>query len=307
MTKTKPAYSTQTFDQFCQKVISRVETALAHHLSSEDPSLMPLYMAMQYSTLSKSKRIRALFVFATGQALGVSDERLEIAACAIELVHCFSLVHDDLPAMDNATLRRGKPTCHLAFNETTAILAGDALLALAFELLSQPLLGKTNPSIQLKMIQVLSRAIGAQGMTGGQHLDMAIKDSSFTYPDLITLHSLKTGRLIEASVMFGFLLSPEVSNHALELALMSYANHIGLAFQIKDDLLDVESSDDILGKDTDQDKTLNKQNFVSMIGIEATKESLSTHHQKAIEALKHLDGKANQLQALADFVCFRKL
>ena len=295
-----------SFHAFSENIIARVEKNLAKQLQANLPATVPLYNAMAYSTLSKSKRIRALFVMATGDALGVDLKTLDMPACAVELVHCFSLIHDDLPAMDNAVLRRGIASCHMAHGEATAILAGDALLTLAFELLSHDFMPGPSIDIQLKMIRTLSKALGAEGMTGGQYIDIAQKNDDFSYDELVNMHQLKTGKLIEACVKLGFLASPYLKHKTTEAAIATYAKHIGLAFQIKDDLLDHESTTQTLGKEIGQDRALDKKNFIVVVGIDKAKVVLHEHHKKAIAALDGLNEKANQLKALADFVVTRK-
>lgn len=299
--------SAQDFLAFSSQMIQRVEAALSKALATDSAALQPLYGAMAYSMLAQSKRIRALLVYATGTALKVTLSVLDDLAVAIEMVHGFSLIHDDLPAMDNASLRRGQASCHIAWGESTAILAGDALLAYAFDILSQPT-DQLLPADQIKMIQTLSAASGAKGMTGGQYIDINLAGNTMSYEALTHMHQLKTGRLIEAAVQLAFLASTSADDRGIGSALTAYAAHLGLAFQIKDDLLDAEGSAHKMGKATGQDNALGKNNFIAMVGVDGARQALRVEHEKALSALSALasiDHNTRHLAALADLIVCR--
>lgn len=240
-----------------------------------------LLSAMRYSVLNGGKRLRPLLTYATGLGLGAKLEDLDPAAAVVELIHCYSLIHDDLPAMDNDDLRRGQPTCHKAFDEATAILAGDALQTLAFEILAeheQP----WNLSSRVLSVKTLAQASGIAGMAGGQMLDIEAENKRISLPELETLHSLKTGALIRASVRLGALAAGCQDAQCLE-NLDQFARLIGLAFQVQDDLLDVESSTEVLGKRAGADEALNKMTYPSLLGVEVAKTHLQDlYHQASV-------------------------
>ncbi|MGM0594924.1 MAG: polyprenyl synthetase family protein, partial [Pseudomonadota bacterium] len=235
-----------TFKELLASYQQRVERALDQWLPTEGEPPQQLHAAMRYASLDGGKRVRPVLVYATGKALGLSPDRLDGPACAIELIHAYSLVHDDLPAMDNDDLRRGKPTCHKAYDEPTAILVGDALQSLAFEILSS---NKTSvgPQQRLEMVQELAMAGGSKGMCGGQAIDIAAEGQQLTLTQLQQMHRYKTGALLRASVRLGALAAAHASTEQRE-QLDRYAEAIGLAFQIRDDILDVEADTATLGK-----------------------------------------------------------
>lgn len=274
----------------CQQ---RVEQCLQHWLqSSQAPKR--LQEAMSYSVLGGGKRLRPLLVYATGSGFGVDLARLDPAACAVEFIHCYSLVHDDLPAMDDDDLRRGRPTCHKAFDEATAILVGDALETLAFTVLTsndQP----WSSDCRLAAVQALAEAAGAAGMVGGQMLDIEAENRKISLPELENLHRLKTGALIRASVHLGAL-AAGCTDAMLLTQLDQFAALIGLAFQVQDDLLDVESTTEILGKRAGADEGLNKSTYPSLLGIEATKQHLQSLYAEASTVLKKLPIDTTALQ-----------
>jgi len=275
--------------------------ALPEPLSEKTPS--PLISAMRYSLLNGGKRLRALLVYATGMALNADLNLCDIAATAVEMIHCFSLIHDDLPAMDNDVLRRGLPTCHIKFNEGLAILAGDALHTEAFDLLSHKI---PNPQTAVSMIQVLSRAIGKSGMVQGQSIDLESENKTLSLDLLKQMHFLKTGCLIEASIQMGYLAS-EIINPTIQIALKKYGESIGLAFQIKDDLLDACSSSEKLGKTAGIDLINHKSTFVSLLGFSQASEIMETLIQEAHEALSpYPELKNSHLSFLADYVIGRE-
>jgi len=288
---------------FMQTGQKRVERALDQYLPAETTLPQKLHQAMRYSTLNGGKRLRAILVYATGEALSIEPEQLDIAACAVELIHAYSLVHDDLPAMDDDQLRRGKPTCHIAFDEATALLTGDALQTLAFHLLCKPQTG-LNAEHALKMIELLAHASGSYGMAGGQAVDLESTGKKLTLPELENMHIHKTGALIRASVKLAALSHPDL-DPAIEKRLDHYAKCIGLAFQIQDDILDEESNTDTLGKTGGKDRANNKATYPSLLGLKGAKEKAVALHNEAINSLEPLDDKANLLRALSDFVIHR--
>lgn len=260
-----------------------------------------LLEAMRYSTLNGGKRLRALLVYATGEALGSSLSSLDTPACAIELIHAYSLVHDDMPAMDNDDLRRGRPTCHKAYGEATALLVGDALQSLAFEILSKQTIDAQQ---KINMIRALATSAGAKGMAGGQATDLASVGKQLNLEQLQAMHELKTGALIQASVKLGALTCAQIDNHALE-KLDLFAQCIGLAFQVQDDVLDVISDTDTLGKAQGADIALNKPTYPSLLGLEAAKQKATDLIDKAMAILDDLPYDTRALSALAQFVVQR--
>ena len=265
--------------------------------ASEPPTR--LHEAMRYAVLNGGKRIRAILVLATGEALRADAERLEPPACAVELIHAYSLVHDDLPSMDNDDLRRGVPTCHRAFGEATALLAGDALQTLAFETLAR------TPSHDAgEMVRELARASGSRGMAGGQAVDLESAGGTLTHEQLERMHLHKTGALIRASVRLGAL-SAEAREPGVLVRLDEYARCIGLAFQIRDDVLDVESETATLGKKQGADAALDKPTYPSILGLEASKAHARALHERASETLAPFGRDANLLRALSEFIVNR--
>ncbi|OAB61864.1 hypothetical protein AY599_23695 [Leptolyngbya valderiana BDU 20041] len=246
-----------------------------------------LRQAMQYSVFNGGKRLRPLLVYASAQCLGLAPERVDSAACAVELIHCYSLVHDDLPAMDDDDLRRGRPTTHLAFDEALAILAGDALQALAFECLADHSSEANSTATRLAMISELARACGAQGMAGGQAIDLAMEG---TRPDRIgveRMFELKTGALIRSSVLLPTACCPDLPEAQYQ-ALKDFAESVGLAFQIRDDLLDIEGQTGVIGKTAGADEAHDKASWPGLFGVDAAREridELSTIAARALDAL----------------------
>ncbi len=282
----------------------RAEAALQSRLPSADELPANLHAAMRYAALDGGKRIRPVLVYTTGEVLGVPLEQLDGPACAVELIHAYSLVHDDLPAMDDDDLRRGKPTCHRAFDEATAILAGDALQTLAFQLLADDPAMVADPALRLAMVRELAAASGSRGMAGGQAIDMTATGSRLTLPQLEQMHSLKTGALIRAAVRLGALSRPGL-DPTLFAALDGYAAAIGLAFQIRDDILDVESSTEQLGKRQGADQALAKSTYVALLGLDGAKAKAREVHAAARAALAPLGQGAAPLAAIADFIVER--
>ncbi|MDH5611444.1 MAG: (2E,6E)-farnesyl diphosphate synthase [Gammaproteobacteria bacterium] len=281
----------------------RVNLALENCLQSMPCPDPKLGKAMFYSLTGDGKRIRPILVYAAGIATGSSETVLDRPACAVEMIHAFSLIHDDLPAMDDDDLRRGRATCHKAFDEATAILAGDALQSLAFEILSN---GNTDLSCKqsLKMIAQLAKATGAQGMTGGQAIDLAAVGNHLSLQQLEAMHNLKTGALIRASVLLGGLCNPEITDTELNM-LDQYALCIGLCFQIQDDILDVISDTETLGKTQGSDQERDKPTYPTILGLEAAKQLAQEQHDLAIEHLAPLGEKADTLRLIADYILER--
>ena len=289
------------FMRFCQ---ARVEHALDQVLPTADTSPTRLHQAMRYATLEGGKRIRPILVYASGQAAGVERERLDAPACAVELIHAYSLVHDDLPAMDDDDLRRNKPTCHRAFDEATAILTGDALQALAFQVLSSNHHMRASPETRLAMLDTLSRASGSRGMAGGQAIDLAAVGQTLNMAELENLHIHKTGALIRASVRFGAILNSALEQARLE-ALDRYAKNIGLAFQIQDDILDVAGTTQILGKTQGKDQAQDKPTYPALLGLNGAREKAEELRQAARDSLKDFTSEADPLRWLADYITGR--
>ncbi len=264
-----------------------------------------LHAAMRYSVLGGGKRVRAVLVFATARSLGLSEEQVEGAACAIELIHAYSLVHDDLPAMDNDDLRRGKPTCHRAFDEATAILVGDALQPLAFELLARDAALPAAAEIRLKLIELLASASGSLGMAGGQAIDLAAKGRQLTAREIEIMHERKTGALIRASVLMAALCRPQLPTDAWE-ALERYAQAVGVAFQIKDDVLDATSDTATLGKAAGADVRQHRPTYAVVQGVSAARVRLQALHLQAAEALAGFGAAADPLRHVSDWLLTRR-
>ena len=287
------------FQAWMGGVQSRMEMALARLLPAAQLRPLRLHEAMRYATLEGGKRVRPLLAFAAGEATGAAASRLEIVAAAVEMIHAYSLVHDDLPCMDDDVLRRGKPTCHRAFDEATAVLAGDALQALAFEILATG----TDPR-RLAMMRTLTQAIGSHGMAGGQAIDLASVGKELTPAAIEDMHRRKTGALIHASVILGaqgaVRVDPPVSN-----ALDGYGRSIGLAFQIVDDLLDVEGETETLGKTKGSDAARGKPTYPLVLGIPAARARVQALYQTALESLKPLGDNGRLLAQLAGYIVER--
>lgn len=259
--------------------------------------------AMSYSALDGGKRIRPLLAFAGGQLSGASNQSLLPIAAAIEMIHCYSLVHDDLPAMDNDDFRRGKPSNHKAYDEATAILVGDALLTEAFSLLSHD--NNFSAETKIKLIQILSKAAGAKGMIKGQFLDMQAEQKPITLEELQEIHNNKTGALIQASVLMGYLAGDNISEESLE-ALAVFSQKVGLMFQIQDDILDATSSSEVLGKSAGKDAEQKKATYVNLLGIETAQEYMQKLNAEALSLLAPFQTNADSLKALTLYVIERQ-
>ena len=286
---------------FCQ---NRVEKALADRLPSEQLLPQKLHQSMRYSVLDGGKRMRPMLTYCTGKTLGIEPEALDGPACAVEFIHVYSLIHDDLPAMDDDDLRRGKATCHVAFDEATAILAGDALQALAFETLAH------DPSItataegRLKMIIALTKASGSQGMVGGQAIDLQSVGTRLNLPELENMHIHKTGALIRASVNMATLAKADI-DATVATKLDHYAKCIGLSFQVKDDILDEESDTATLGKTQGKDKDNDKPTYPALLGLAGAKKKAQELHEKALESLSIFGTEADLLRDLSLYIIQR--
>lgn len=281
-----------------------VAAALDHWLPESSIQPETLHEALRYSVLGEGKRIRPVLVYAAGEAFGIELERLNGPACAVEMIHAYSLIHDDLPAMDNDDLRRGRPTCHKAYDDATAILAGDALQALAFHILAADPEIKVNDGQRIKMINTLAVASGSRGMAGGQAIDLASVGKALNIAELENMHIHKTGALILASAQLGALAVDNVDSERFD-RISSFAKCIGLAFQIKDDILDIESDTETLGKPQGSDMQLNKPTYPNLLGLDGAKEAADELYNKALQSLDIFDEKADTLRAIADFIVKR--
>ena len=283
----------------------RVERVLDSWLPAADIHPARLHDAMRYAVLGGGKRVRPILVYAAGDALGVPMNRLDAPACAVELIHAYSLVHDDLPAMDDDDLRRGKPTCHKFYDEATAILVGDALQTLAFHVLAHAPLDDIEPAARLRMIGTLSMAAGSRGMVGGQAIDLAAVGQQLDIAQLEDMHVHKTGALIRASVLMGALAAPDVDMQQFE-ALDRYAKCIGLAFQIQDDILDVNGSSEEIGKTAGADSDRSKPTYPALLGLKEATALAAELIETALASLKDLDGRADMLRDIARYIVKRR-
>jgi farnesyl diphosphate synthase len=289
---------------------ARMEAALARLLPAAALSPARLHAAMRYATLEGGKRVRPLLAFAAGELAGAEAARLEIAAAAIEMIHAYSLAHDDLPCMDDDVLRRGKPTVHVEYDEATALLVGDALQALAFELLAAHRLAD-DPAVQLEMVQQLASACGSRGMAGGQAIDLASTGQTLGPAELELMHIHKTGALIRAAVRIGAACGAPLAGPARD-ALDHYAKCIGLAFQVVDDVLDADASTATLGKTAGKDAEQGKATYVSVLGAARAREFAEELRAEAHHALAALStavaarARTRRLAELADFIVLRK-
>ena len=283
----------------------RVDNALDSCLPGTQSCKHQLVEAMRYSVIGGGgKRIRPAMVYAAGEAMGVDSDILDVPACAVEMMHTYSLIHDDLPAMDDDDLRRGQPTCHKAFDEATAILAGDALQAHAFEILAADSL-QINDKRRLSMIKLLASASGSDGMAGGQAIDLAAVGCKLTREELEAMHRLKTGALIRASILLGAMCSTGISESELDM-FGRYADCIGLSFQIQDDILDVVGDTEILGKPRGSDEKMQKPTYPSLLGLDASRKLALEQHELALSAIEGLDARADTLRQLSAYIVERE-
>jgi geranylgeranyl pyrophosphate synthase len=292
---------TQTLPSFMKQCEQRANDLLRRQIVAHAPSVR-LREAMEHAALGGGKRLRPVLVYGSALAVGGTLDAADAAASAVELIHNYSLVHDDLPAMDDDDLRRGRPTVHKAFDEATAILVGDALQSLAFRVLSEP--STIAPATQLRMVQILSEAAGELGMVGGQSLDFDAMGKLLSLEALETMHKLKTGALIRASVALGGL--SHAGTTAVQLqALENYALNVGLAFQVRDDILDVTSDTATLGKPQGSDRKSNKPTYVSLLGVDAAKDKATELAETAIATLADFPPEADHLRELASYIVSR--
>jgi geranylgeranyl diphosphate synthase type II len=286
---------------YLQQCRQRVDKRLAACLA--DVSIAPeLQQAMHYSVLNGGKRVRPCLAYAACEVAGGLPQQVDHAACAVELIHAYSLIHDDLPAMDDDDLRRGRPTCHKKFGEDIAILAGDALQALAFEQLLS--VGYKDSDSHIKATLWLARAAGANGLVGGQAIDLGAARDTMTLPALEEMHNHKTGALVKASISIGALLGG--GQDTLLRQLQTYAETIGLAFQVKDDILDVEADTHTLGKPQGSDAAKNKATFPALLGLSGAQQKLNELHTQALDALNGLGAAADSLRELATYIVNRQ-
>jgi len=283
---------------------ARADAMLARVLPPEAQPPVELHRAMRYAVLGGGKRLRPLLVYAAGESLGATPDRLDAAAAAVEIIHAYSLVHDDLPAMDDDSLRRGRPTCHVVFGEAMAILAGDALQALAFDVLAHDRAIDVDAGARVEMLRVLAAACGSHGMAGGQAFDLAAVGKTLAKDELERMHVHKTGALIRASVRLGAL-AAGCRDEAVFDALEHYGHAIGLAFQIRDDLLDIEAGTEQLGKTAGKDAAAAKPTYPAILGVDASRAELAALTASALDAIGKLGERARSLGDLARFVAAR--
>lgn len=287
--------------QYYQK---RIENVLDDVLPAAEINPDHLHQAMRYSVLDGGKRIRPLLVYATGEALGIGPHVLDIPAAAVELIHVYSLIHDDLPAMDNDDLRRGKPTCHKAFDEATAILAGDALQALSSYLLAHSSRLQVAAEQRLQMISLLTMASGSRGMAGGQAIDLMSTGKQLTEPELENMHIHKTGALIRASVQLAVTCAESLADEQKQ-QLDHYAKCVGLAFQVRDDILDIQSDTETLGKTQGADIASDKATYPAILGMSNARQKALRLYEEAMMHLHSFAEEADNLRNIADFIVKR--
>ena len=292
------------FSEELQQVQTRINRFLEAQFEGIESHNAPLLDAMKYALLLGGKRVRPFLVYATGQMLGAEKQTLDYAAAAIEAIHAYSLIHDDLPAMDNDNLRRGHPTCHIQFDEATAILAGDALQSFAFEILTKtPNISATQ---KLALVKILAQGSGVQGMCLGQSLDLISEHKQISLSELELIHRNKTGALLIAALKLGFICSPYFADKTLEQSLTQYAEAIGLAFQVQDDILDIEGDSAEIGKPVGSDLGLDKSTYPKLLGLEGAKQKAQELYQTALHELDNLPFDTTALRALAEFIVNRK-
>ena len=294
----------QAFPEWVASKQHRIEDLLELCLPPASTAPTKLHSAMRYSALDGGKRIRALLCYAAAELTDCESQIADAAACAVELIHANSLVHDDMPCMDDDDLRRGKPSCHKQFDDATALLVGDALQTLAFEVISDAKLYSNSHLTayqQMRLVNLLAKATGSNGMAGGQGIDLASVGKTLSQAELETMHQMKTGALIQASILLGAI----GANDIQLLAIRDFANAVGLAFQVVDDILDVEADSDTLGKTAGKDADSNKPTYVSILGLGAAKQHAKTLYDQAISALAPLGSKAQRLRELTGIITQR--
>jgi farnesyl diphosphate synthase len=287
-----------------QRYQERINQKLEYKLQQLSDTAPRLKQAMQYGLLIGGKRIRPFLVYAAGEMLSAELSSLDSCATALECVHAFSLIHDDLPAMDDDDLRRGKPTCHIAFDEATAILAGDALQTLAFDILAHDEALESSSEKKLALLKILTQATGYEGMCGGQSMDMDATDTLITLEQLEALQQRKTGALIQAALQMAYIASPVESKDVLD-SLSTYGRAVGLAFQVQDDILDVTSDTEILGKPQGSDLESNKSTYPNLLGLEGAQAFAQELYQQALQALSTLPYNTKVLESFASYIINR--
>lgn len=292
------------YEDLTHNWLERIEAKLDQVLPAADHPPAGLHEAMRYSVLGGGKRIRPVLVYATGEALGVAPELLDPSAVAIELMHAFSLVHDDLPAMDDDDLRRGKPTAHIAFDEATAILAADALQPLAFKVLATDTKLRDDAT-RLKIIEVVADACGSTGMTGGQSIDLSAEGKQLNAAELENMYNLKTGRLLKASVLAG-VYSADLE-HPLLASMEKFIDAVGLAFQIKDDILDIEGETEVIGKQQGSDTERNKATWPALFGMQESYAMTAKLLDQALNEIRSLGAEADPLRNVAQYIVNRNM
>ena len=300
--------TTTDFQSWSHAQLQLVEAALQRVLPASDIAPQRLHQAMRYAVLSGGKRVRPLLAFAAGELSRADPERVALAGSAVELIHAYSLVHDDLPCMDDDDLRRGRPTCHVEYDEATALLVGDALQSLAFHVLAEFRLAD-DLQVQLEMVNLLAAAAGSRGMAGGQAIDLESVGKSLSVPELEFMHIHKTGAIIRASALLGARCGNALDGGLTERELGQvdqFAKLIGLAFQVVDDVLDADSSTATLGKTAGKDAKANKPTYVSAMGVARARELAQELRQKALDALAGFGERALRLRQIADFIVLRK-
>ncbi|MAF67836.1 MAG: farnesyl-diphosphate synthase [Micavibrio sp.] len=298
-----PRDASPEFQKLLDQTALDVENTMKRLLPETDLPEAPLYEAMRYGTLGGGKRLRPFMLIQCAKLFGVDEMRARRVGAALEFLHCYSLIHDDLPAMDNSDMRRGKASTHVEFDEATAILAGDALLTFAFEIVSQEET-HADPRVRIELVQMLAQAAGGHGMVGGQMLDLIGEGEEFDFGTISRMQRMKTGRLISFACEAGAVLGKASEVH--RRALRNYANDLGLAFQVTDDVLDVESDASVLGKPANQDEAAGKATFVSTMGKEQAKQRAEMLVDQAIRHLKVFDNRADNLIELANYVLARR-
>ena len=292
------------FAQWSSAMQTRIEQVLATTMPAESEAPETLHQAMRYAVLGGGKRVRALLAYAAGEFCGASLENIDVSAAAVELIHAFSLVHDDMPCMDDDDLRRGKPSTHKQFGDATALLAGDALQSLAFELIASEQL--TIPATQkVSILHCLAFATGSRGMAGGQSIDLESTGIKLTQAQLAQMHALKTGALMHAAAMMGAYSASDADTKKYE-AVDIYAKAIGLAFQVVDDILDAEADTATLGKTAGKDAEQDKSTYVTLLGLDTAKSLAKSLYQQALEPLEAYTQKADMLRSLASFITQRQ-
>jgi len=292
-----------SFKTWMGQIQLRTESALEALLPKADIAPQRLHEAMRYAVLGGGKRVRPMLAFAAGEASGADADRVEPAACAVELIHVYSLTHDDLPCMDDDDLRRGKPTCHVRFDEATALLVGDALQSLAFDVLARPLPGRDGET-RVEMLGLLARASGSRGMAGGQAVDLDSTGKALDLAELEFMHIHKTGALIQAAVLLGALSAGPLAADA-RAGLERYARCVGLAFQVMDDVLDAETDTATLGKTAGKDAAQGKATYLTLMGLGEARSYAHALLADAHEALALFGARARRLQQLADYIVAR--